>query len=602
MWKRLPLVVALVCGLLIVATGEAHAEKTRFARATKEKGPLKKCPSGSFEDARLDDLKKGPECWSCPSGYSRTTRGITSDKACKKRIKGKKTKAKYKYNTGSLLKKCKRGTFPAALTSKCYACPSGYKHNGLKKPSKKGVCYKKDYTSYKAATKKAKLGCPEGAFKDPRLDKIGTGTQCWSCPGKMKRNLRGVTSEKACQGKFANLSKLAKALSPSLSMLDRGALRLESYASRLHGDLKNKRSDNVHEIAKPHEWYNRTGASTYKSLSIGIGADMSAGVGATLERGVAYTLKPDLTAQGQNGLSKVLQGREYVSMGWTIGLSLGLDSSIALSLWKDDINDLAGEARAIVVAGSYGYAGAGIVFWFPGKEDDDKIKDRLLSAGKTDYKWLLDNHIGVSVLFGSGAGLELVEFMTAVTVLGRPIYGSPHQILPTPTKSGTVSYSKREAPPANKQGSSTVSKAKKTRVSKLRKLRKVEKVQTGGTQWKKCAGEGGLCKFRGPRTMRYGAKNKWVTRTVKGTTACSHRVFGDPIRGTRKSCQVSVPSANSPTCARENGTCRVKGVRRVFYGAGDAWVSKRVKGSVACNNRVFGDPIPGRVKSCKLGN
>ena len=59
-------------------------------------------------------------------------------------------------------------------------------------------------------------------------------------------------------------------------------------------------------------------------------------------------------------------------------------------------------------------------------------------------------------------------------------------------------------------------------------------------------------------------------------------------------------------CARENGECECVG--EVRYGHGEAplseaatetWSKPRmVRGVVACTNRVFGDPAPGRAKRC----
>ena len=56
--------------------------------------------------------------------------------------------------------------------------------------------------------------------------------------------------------------------------------------------------------------------------------------------------------------------------------------------------------------------------------------------------------------------------------------------------------------------------------------------------WKHCADEKETCSFKGQTTVRYGAINAWATKTITASTACTNAVFGDPIPGTRKSCQV----------------------------------------------------------------
>merc|ERR1719161_428277 len=52
----------------------------------------------------------------------------------------------------------------------------------------------------------------------------------------------------------------------------------------------------------------------------------------------------------------------------------------------------------------------------------------------------------------------------------------------------------------------------------------------------KCAREGGKCSFSGKADVKYGARDKWVTRTFTGGTMCTNSVFGNPIRGTVKEC------------------------------------------------------------------
>lgn len=65
--------------------------------------------------------------------------------------------------------------------------------------------------------------------------------------------------------------------------------------------------------------------------------------------------------------------------------------------------------------------------------------------------------------------------------------------------------------------------------------------QTAAT-WTKCASEGQLCAFTGTRTVRYGAKSSWVTRQIassRGGVQCSNAVFGDPLYGVVKRCELA---------------------------------------------------------------
>ncbi|HKQ82516.1 MAG TPA: putative Ig domain-containing protein [Steroidobacteraceae bacterium] len=66
--------------------------------------------------------------------------------------------------------------------------------------------------------------------------------------------------------------------------------------------------------------------------------------------------------------------------------------------------------------------------------------------------------------------------------------------------------------------------------------------------WTTCAREGRLCAFSGTRTVRFGANNSWVSRSLaasNGGVQCSTSVFGDPAPGTRKRCQLSSTSGTT---------------------------------------------------------
>lgn len=171
----------------------------QLSKAKKHKEGITSCPKGSFLDPR-----NGGECWSCPSKTHRTLYGVTSSKACFKRIGQKKKKAHYKYNTHSIFKSCKRGTFANVGSTKCYTCPKGWRHNGGKKVNKNGVCYKPAYDQYHKATKKSSLSasCSKGQFYD-----LTNGGSCWSCPKGSHRTAFPVTHKNACSkpvgGSFA---------------------------------------------------------------------------------------------------------------------------------------------------------------------------------------------------------------------------------------------------------------------------------------------------------------------------------------------------------------------------------------------------------------
>ncbi len=56
--------------------------------------------------------------------------------------------------------------------------------------------------------------------------------------------------------------------------------------------------------------------------------------------------------------------------------------------------------------------------------------------------------------------------------------------------------------------------------------------------WQTCANENGYCSFTGTTQVRYGANGTWVTQTFTNGVSCTNAVFGDPVPGVAKTCQV----------------------------------------------------------------
>lgn len=68
------------------------------------------------------------------------------------------------------------------------------------------------------------------------------------------------------------------------------------------------------------------------------------------------------------------------------------------------------------------------------------------------------------------------------------------------------------------------------------------------TTWTTCAIENAMCAFTGERNVRYGAGTAFVIKKFTGGVMCTNANFGDPIRGTLKSCSISSPApAPTPT-------------------------------------------------------
>jgi subtilisin family serine protease len=71
--------------------------------------------------------------------------------------------------------------------------------------------------------------------------------------------------------------------------------------------------------------------------------------------------------------------------------------------------------------------------------------------------------------------------------------------------------------------------------------------------WTTCAKEGGVCTFTNTRQVRYGANNSYATLNAVGSIACNNNVFGDPMPGVAKTCQYSSTSITSTTPAPTPG-------------------------------------------------
>lgn len=125
----------------------------------------------------------------------------------------------------------------------------------------------------------------------------------------------------------------------------------------------------------------------------------------------------------------------------------------------------------------------------------------------------------------------------------------------------------------------------------------------GAGWWRSIAQEGSSFTLSTPGWVRFGASAGWHLRWIDSTQpqACDNPSFGgDPAPGIVKSCQVT---DTWRTVAQEGQALTVDWPTTVRYGAGTAWYSKTVTGSITCNSTDFGgDPIYGTVKHCEIAS
>ena len=133
----------------------------------------------------------------------------------------------------------------------------------------------------------------------------------------------------------------------------------------------------------------------------------------------------------------------------------------------------------------------------------------------------------------------------------------------------------------------------------------ITQTQPPSGTWTFCAGEGGFCAFTGTKEVRYGANGAYFYKTLTGGTACTNSVFGDPVAGAMKQCDIgdaAPPSGTWTFCAGEGAFCAFAGTKEVRYGANGAYFYKTLTGGTACTNSVFGDPVAGATKQCHIGD
>jgi Flp pilus assembly pilin Flp len=63
-------------------------------------------------------------------------------------------------------------------------------------------------------------------------------------------------------------------------------------------------------------------------------------------------------------------------------------------------------------------------------------------------------------------------------------------------------------------------------------------VPTATPNWVFCSNEFQYCSFSGTKVVRYGKNNTWVEGTFTNGVDCSNSVFGDPLVGTLKECDI----------------------------------------------------------------
>lgn len=198
-------VVGVLTGLAVMMFFDAPARAEALCGGLDKKGNLQQscqgrpakyegkpsttCPSGQFYDLEA--------CWSCPSGYSRSGDGVTTDTACHK------ITSKDVFNDAvpaQLLEgvsQCPPGSFFDLYNGgTCWRCPSGYNRT-LFDPINSDKACERVTGLLQFSWQKAQFKGPECGDSNAVFDLIDGGT-CWSCPDGYVRTINSVKSGQAC--------------------------------------------------------------------------------------------------------------------------------------------------------------------------------------------------------------------------------------------------------------------------------------------------------------------------------------------------------------------------------------------------------------------
>jgi len=192
-----------------------------------------------------------------------------------------------------------------------------------------------------------------------------------------------------------------------------------------------------------------------------------------------------------------------------------------------------------------------------------------------------------NISVASSDGSPVVVSYTVTTSGGNP----PVTLTVTPTSGSSFAV-----------GTTTVQANGQSQDGQTKSCSFTVTVTPPSSDWTFCAVEGGFCAFTGTQQVRYGANGSYFYQTLSGGTACTNSVFGDPIVGVAKQCAIPASAVlNEWTfCASENQTCAFTGTREVRYGANGSYAYLLLSNGTPCTNNVFGDPISGTVKHCDI--
>jgi len=255
----------------------------------------------------------------------------------------------------------------------------------------------------------------------------------------------------------------------------------------------------------------RGGAQTYLGF-VNVASDGSGNASFSTTLNVTVAMGSYVTA------TAIKSDAAYATMSDTSEFAPNVQAGLSVQgTVFEDVNYGGGAGRTRAASGGVGLAGATVELY--------KASGSFVSSTTTAS----DGSYSFGSLLSEG---YLVRVVTSSVLSSRP--GSTAALLPVQTYRYESSWL-TPAAVTNEVGGARPDTADSTAAAAL--------------TWTTCATEFGgssdPCLFSGTRVVRYGADSSWTVRVATDGVACGNAIFGDPIFGTPKTCQLLDPHFHS---------------------------------------------------------
>jgi hypothetical protein len=341
--SRLGASVALLAAAILLTPASAAPAYAQAAEAPATLVYTMGCPTGAFHDIGRD------ECWSCPATHpSRTIFPVNTANACERPAREEFRNASGpQAPTGILGTDCRPGWFLDIGLGKCYSCPSGFNRSTLPVTHAR-ACSRVVGAAASPATFVRAAGCPAGSFQHLLSGK------CYTCPQDMERNARlgddPATFNACAYSDAARARRLSLAKVEELALqLSKPALASLKLSENRNTASRLKSRDASLPAEAQAEAQREVGANpcvldAFNTWTLGAAADANAVVGVSGESGMAV----DIRKAARDGAVQQRPAYWYAGGSYNIGLQAGGSGGLAYGCWVDENNAIGGDSHGFV--------------------------------------------------------------------------------------------------------------------------------------------------------------------------------------------------------------------------------------------------------------